>query len=103
MRYVSSSVTRFSHPKRKSDELPVQRGLAVTPAQMLEMAQEGIPISSQGAEYMYDDGQRTVDFTPPLERQRRVEIGDLWENQMDIRKKTRKLYQMQSAESDKTE
>lgn len=94
-RYYSSDVSRMAHPKRQADELPVQRGLAVTPAQMLVMAQEGIPISSQGAEYMYDDGQRTVDFVPPLERQRRVEIGDLWENQMDIRKKARKLYQMQ--------
>lgn len=96
MRYRAPINSRFASVRREIGELPVQTGLAVTPAQMLEMAQQGIPISSVNAEYMYDDGQRTVDFVPPLERQRRIEIGDLWENEMDIRKKTRKLYQMES-------
>lgn len=96
MRYRAPINSRFASIHREKGDLPVQTGLAVTPAQMLEMAQQGIPISSVNAEYMYDDGQRTVDFVPPLERQRRVEIGDLWENEMDIRKKTRKLYQMES-------
>lgn len=95
MRYSRSAINRYAAPTRAVDELPVQSGLAVTPAQMLEMASQGIPISSVGAEFMYDDGQRTVDFEPPLERQRRVEIGDLWESQMDIRKKARKLHQME--------
>lgn len=102
MRYSAPLSNRFAHPKRRPDELPVQRGLAVTPAQMLEMAQAGIPISSVSAEFMYDDGQRTVAFEPPMERMRRVEIGDLWENQMDIRKKTRKLYHTESISDSKS-
>lgn len=94
MRYCAPVNTTFANCKRHGDDLPVQSGLAVTPRQMMEMAEQGIPISSVNAEFMYDDGTRTLAFEPPLERQRRVELGDLWENEMDTRKKTKKLYDL---------
>lgn len=85
--------------KRHSGEVVTQPGLALTPAKMLQMAQDGVPISSINAESFYDDGQRTPPDVPTLDRQRGVDLGDLWENNMDIRKKMRKLKSMQSSES----
>lgn len=78
----------------QSGEVKTQNGLAVTPTQMLEMAEAGIPINSINADSFYDDGKRTLDFEPTLDRQRGVDIGDLWENEQDIKYKTRKLYKM---------
>lgn len=97
MRYNAPVQTRFANCHRKPDELPVQRGLAVTPRQMMEMAEQGIPISSVNAEWMYDDGMRNLEFEPPMERQRRVELGDLWETQQDVKKKTKKLFDLGAA------
>lgn len=83
---------------RRGDDIAPQNGLAVTPSQMLEMAEAGIPISSVTAESLYDDGKRTLDFEPPLDRIRGVDLCDLWENDQDIRHKMRKLHQMKGAE-----
>lgn len=93
-----SRPTRLAVAERHGDDTFVQNGLAVTPSQMLEMASEGVPISSVNAEFMYDDGQRTPPDVPVLDRQRGVDLGDLWENQQDIRHKMKKLHKMKGAE-----
>lgn len=93
-----SKPRRMAKALRHGDDVFVQNGLAVTPSQMLEMAADGVPISSVNAEFMYDDGQRTPPDVPVLDRQRGVDLGDLWEHQQDIRYKMKKLYNMKGAD-----
>lgn len=96
-KYFSSSL-RTARCHLLPGEIKTQPGLAVTPSEMLEMAEAGIPINSINAESFYDDGRRSLDVEPPIDRRRGVDIGDLWENDMEIRKKMRKLYKMKGVE-----
>lgn len=74
--------------ERHDDEIPVQDGLAYTPSKMMQLAQEGIPISTQtAAGVTFDDGYRTLDFEPLLENRRGIELTDLWEARQDIKVK----------------
>lgn len=84
---------RFSRPKTGLYEQKVQRDLAVTPSQMQELARQGIPISTQNLGLGYQDGVSTLDFTPPPEYQRGVDMNDLWNLRNDIKGKVRRVKQ----------
>lgn len=74
----------------QTDESSVQEGLAYTPSKMMQLAQEGIPISTQAAAGItFDDGYRKLDFEPLLENRRGVEMTDLWEARQDIKSKVK--------------
>ena len=64
--------------KRQSNFLPTRPNLSVTPAQMMRMAEQGIPISSQNADKFYDGDVRLDWGSIPAERKRGVDITDLW-------------------------
>lgn len=66
---------------------PVQNGLAVTPSQMLDMTNRGIPVAASNLGLAYDEGYSDLDFTPPLQHQRGVDIADMWEKRQDLRSK----------------
>lgn len=82
------SICRFN----EATDRPVQSNLAVTPAKMLEMTKRGIPISPANLGIMYQEGVSKLDFTPPLEYHRGIDIGQLWEARQDSREKFRKAY-----------
>lgn len=70
---------RFAICKRSRQDQPVQNGLALTPAQMMKMAEKGVPISAQMAPNdEFDLGQDTKNCFLPLERTRGIDISDLW-------------------------
>lgn len=86
---------------RKSGELAVQNGLAVTPSQMMDMANRGIPVSMQNfMSTQFNDGIENPTFDVPGYRRRGVDIGELWEEQQtarrNIRDKSRKAFVEQS-------
>lgn len=82
--------TRVAVCKLKEGEIPVQGGLAYTPSKMMQLAQDGIPISTQtAAGVQYDDGYRKLDFEPLMEFRRGVDITDVWEADMDARQKVK--------------
>lgn len=68
-------------------EKHVQSGLSVTPSEMLQLAQQGIPISSHFDDSKFDDGDTkslgSIDFI----HQRGLDIVDVWNHQKDSRKK----------------
>lgn len=68
-----------------SDELPVQSDLAYTPSKMLELAEKGIPVSTQTAALpgSFDEGFRTLDFEPDIIHRRGVDLTDVWEAQQE--------------------
>lgn len=71
------------------DEDPVQNDLAYTPSQMFEMAQKGMPVSTQSValDGMFDEGYRELDFEPPLHLMRHADMADLWEKSRDAKMK----------------
>lgn len=73
--------------KRKKTELPVKSGLAVTPAEMSKLAEEGIPISSNtlGMSFYEGDGSKSWDI--PLERVRGVDVAEMWTQSRTIKEK----------------
>lgn len=76
----------------------VQNNLGVTPAKMLELTKAGVPISPANLGLTYQDGVSKLDFVPPLEYQRGIDIGQLWEARQDSRDKFRKAYSKVVAE-----
>lgn len=92
-KYVKSRVSRFSFIKRHEFEEDVQNGLSVTPQRMLELTNKGIPISSQLNALVFDEGVSALDFEPPLECTRGVDLADLWEARENLKVKVRKAKQ----------
>lgn len=93
LRNVFLSRTKVSRPRfNVLTDRPVQSGLGVTPSQMLELTKRGVPISPANLGLTYQEGVSRLDFTPPLEYQRGIDIGALWEARQDSREKFRKAY-----------
>lgn len=86
------STPRTCTAKRVEDDKPVQNGLALTPAQMADMAERGIPISTSNAQLAYDESDRVASFDLPVEDRRGVDIADVWVSQMDARKRVKDAY-----------
>lgn len=82
---------RFAHCVRHDGEQDVQSGLAMTPSQVMKMAEKGLPITTRNLGITYDEGYSQLDFDPPLEHRRGVDIGDLFEARMDSKAKLRGL------------
>lgn len=80
-------VPRFAKCELHDDEEPIQNDLAFTPSKMLMLAHDGVPISTQTAGMVFDDGYRTLDFEPLLEHQRGIDMAELWEHDQDARGK----------------
>lgn len=93
LKYLKNRKDRFSVCKRHSFESDVQNGLSVTPQRMLDMAERGIPISSQISGAVYDEGVSALDFEPPLECRRGIDLGDLYEARESLKSKVRKAKQ----------
>lgn len=76
---------RLASAKRKESDLPVKGDLAVTPAQMARMAENGVAISSQIAG-SFNDGETNPSFEVPLSQARGLDIVDYWEAEKVARK-----------------
>lgn len=88
---------------REGDFLPTKPGLAYTPAEMLKLAERGVPISSATIDSNFFDGQVNPAWDVPIERQRGIDVSDVWQAQQDARSNLRKaradgLKQVQAAE-----
>lgn len=73
---------------RSEEDIQVQDGLALTPAQVADLTNSGVPISQPLAMNFFD-GYKTLDFDPGILGRRGVDITDLWNAQQDARKKMR--------------
>lgn len=75
---------------RREDEMIVENHLATTPAEMKELAKQGIPVSGDSVGLMYDDGVKDNPSLSLSER-RGVELADLWNAQKNARNKLKDL------------
>lgn len=80
----------YTNRKKVLEVIPHQ---SVTPAEMLVMAEQGIPISADNAAAF--SGEANPSWDLPLERQKFVDPADLWQAQQNIRHKVRDAYKKQ--------
>lgn len=90
----------------QKDKCKVQSNLALTPAQMDRCREQGVPITPQNINPdLVQDGTTNPEFEIELERQRGVDIAELWQNAESSRKKLRsfekhKANQVQQQQND---
>lgn len=73
--------------------LRTRQGLAYTPSEMLSLAERGIPVNQANAgENNFYDGELNPSWTVPIERDRGVDIADVWQMQMESRSKLNKAH-----------
>ena len=86
---------------------PVKSHLAMTPAQMDKAREQGVPITPSNINPdLVEDGTANPQFDIELERQRGVDIAELWQNAESSRKRLgdfKKIQMRKQAEQQKTE
>lgn len=82
-------MSAFAQCKRKNNERVVQNDLAVTPTQMADLASKGVPIAPQNLGLGYQEGVSSLDYQPPLEHIRGIDIAELWESREQVKDKVR--------------
>lgn len=82
-------VTCACHPH--GDFLVTRPGLAVTPRDMLNMAERGIPVSAQNSD-MFFDGHTNPSWDVPLDARRGTDIAEMWEFRQTVKNKVRFNY-----------
>lgn len=91
----------------QKDKNPVKSHLAITPAQMDKAREQGVPITPNNVNPdLIQDGTTNPQFEIELERQRGVDIAELWQNAESSRKKLNSFKKSQSkkqVETSKTE
>lgn len=91
----------------QKDKNPVKSHLAITPAQMDNARVQGIPITPSNVNPdLIQDGTTNPQFEIELERQRGVDIAELWQDAETSRKRLRDFKTIQTrkqAEKQKTE
>lgn len=93
MFFRSKSLTSTS-PRRgvfRSTEqpIPVADGLSLTPSQMQQMSEHGIPIASNMNPDLYDDGDTSLSVHVLPENLRGIDVAALWELDKTSRVKLR--------------
>lgn len=86
---------RFCRCNRKEDEPVVKPGLALTPHEMEIMHSKGVPISSSSLDQQYYDGDTSKSFDIPIDRQRGVDISDVWNASKNAKRKLSKRQKSQ--------
>lgn len=92
-------IQKSKHPnhvcncKRTENDPIVQNGLALTPARMLELTQQGFSISAQNARFLKDMPMAPYSrMDVPFEFRRGVDVlADGYQMQQEIRKKVRQI------------
>lgn len=74
-----------SRPCVPSDHIKVEQNLAYTPAQMNELRERGIPISSQSFSSLFYDGDTTGDMSIDPVATRGFDAIDAWNLEKDCK------------------
>lgn len=74
----------FCFPRQNNAR--VQSKLALTPSQIKQRVDQGLPVGDNFAEGTFDDGEINCPSDVPLLYRRGVDINALWETQTESRK-----------------
>ena len=81
----------------QKDKNKVKSHLSITPAQMDRAREQGVPITPNNVNPdLIEDGTTNPQFEIELERQRGVDIAELWQNAESSRKKLSSFHESQS-------
>lgn len=80
----------------------VREGLAYSPSDMARLIERGMPVNSLNTSQVYFDGEENPSFDIGAERQRYVDVADLWEKHMVLRDKARAAARARSINSKKS-
>lgn len=84
--------------ERCEHEEVVRQGLSYSPAQMASLTERGMPVNSMNTAVGFFDGEQNPSFDVSIDRQRGVDICDVWENHMQIRQKARAAAKARNAQ-----
>ncbi len=85
--------------ERCENEAVVREGLSYSPADMARLTERGMPVNSLNTGQAIIEGEENPSFDVTMDRQRHVDICDLWEDHMNIRDKARKAAQAKKMKS----
>lgn len=71
------------------NDIVVREGLAYSPADMARLTERGMPVNSINTGKAFIDGEENPSFHVTSDRQRFVDVADLWEEHQIIRDKAR--------------
>lgn len=91
MKNRKSKLNFFVNRISEFDEVTVP-DLAITPAQMLAMAEKGIPIANHHLNQLYTDGEVNPSWEIDMDRQRGTDVVQLWEHNKTVKEKIKKAY-----------
>lgn len=74
---------------RKECEPVVRNGLSYSPADMARLTERGMPVNGLAAAKAFYDGEENPSFFVTSDRERFVDVCDLWEQHMQLRDKAR--------------
>lgn len=80
----------IGHCVRCADYPVVRDGLAYSPADMERLTARGMPVNSLNTQATWIDGEQNPSFDVTSDRQRFVDVADLWEQHVDLKEKARK-------------
>ena len=72
-----------------ANDMVVREGLAYSPADMARLTERGMPVNGLNTGKAFIDGEENPDFAVSSDRQRFVDISDLWEEHQAIRERAR--------------
>lgn len=75
---------------RLETEPVVREGLAYSPADMAKLTERGMPVNSLNNSQVHFDGEDNPSWFIGSERERFVDVADLWEQDQLIRDKARR-------------
>lgn len=87
--YSCNSFPHVSNIERVETDPIVQNGLAISPAQMLELSHQGFAISAQNARMLRDVSSASVGDVP-LEYTRHFDMADGYQVMRDVHSRARK-------------
>lgn len=90
---------RIAVCQRLDCELVVREGLAYSPVDMARLADKGIPVNGLAAAKTFYDGDNSDSMYIGAERERYVDVNDLWEQHVTLRDKARKAAKMKRVKS----
>lgn len=88
---MKHSFFRFTICVRRDGERVVQNGLSLTPAQMLDLTQKGVPISARQLSIVETPPQMDNDFSVDAEFVRHADLVSSWEREQDSKHKARSI------------
>ena len=89
---MKSNPRRFAVIPEPAPEDRVKSGLALTPSQIYELQQKGLPISNQTAGMVFDEGTYKCDWHVLPEYRRGVDPADMYEQEMETRRKAKTVF-----------